>query len=197
MSVEALAIVLHHSKARGTAKLILLGIANHAGDGGAWPSKATLARYANCTPQTVRKHVQTLRSLGEVRVHVNAGGLADEVDYLRPNRYDVLVSCPPWCDRTTQHRDTRKGRAGTLSLFPAPVEKPGVGTDPGSDLIPDPGIGTDPLTVPSTGDNKGSGSVTGPRATCAVCSNPRDVCRAADARLAPGDRHDYTPRGPR
>lgn len=107
MSVEHLSIVLHHSKAKGTAKLVLLGIANHAGDGGAWPSVGTLATYANAEPRTVQRAIQKLIGSGELRVAVQAGGLADWDDYTRPNRYDVLLACPPWCDRTANHRDTR------------------------------------------------------------------------------------------
>ena len=45
MSVEALALVLHHSQAQGTAKVVLIGIASHLGVealkafGEAWKSK--------------------------------------------------------------------------------------------------------------------------------------------------------------
>ena len=104
MSVEALAIVLHHSKASGTDKLVLLGVANHAGDGGAWPSIETLARYANTTERTVQRSVHKLVQLGELAVHRNAGGTHLTPDHKRPNRYDVLVACPATCDRTAQHR---------------------------------------------------------------------------------------------
>lgn len=34
MSIEAMAVALHHSKTQGATKLVLLGIANHEGDGG-------------------------------------------------------------------------------------------------------------------------------------------------------------------
>lgn len=103
MSVEAMALVLHHSRAAGTAKLVLLGIANHAGDGGAWPTIATLARYANTTERTVQRAIAQLVKLGEVRVHPQAGGLVMR-HFERPNRYDVLLACPAACDRTTNHR---------------------------------------------------------------------------------------------
>lgn len=127
MSVEALAVVLHHSKAKGTAKLVLLGIANHQGDGGAWPSRATLAKYANVSESQVKRALQTLRGMGELVVHVQQGGLPGDEDYTRPNRYDVQVSCPPWCDRTTNHRDTRRraGRQLGLPVPAAPVDNGG------------------------------------------------------------------------
>lgn len=160
MSVEALSVCLHHSKAKGTAKLVLLGIANHAGDGGAWPSVATLARYANVTERNVQKALGTLAGLGEVRVHVQQGGLGGVPDFTRPNRYDVLVMCPPWCDRSAQHRDTRKRAGRQVAL---PVDKPGVDSDtpppkqgyrvsdatplPVSDATPEPSIEPGPNDV--------------------------------------------------
>jgi hypothetical protein len=104
MSIESLAICLNHSKATGTDKVVLLGIANHDGDGGAYPSVATLARYANVSERTVQRSIQTLIELGEVRVEINAGGSAKQRHDRRPNRYYVLVACPATCDKTSQHR---------------------------------------------------------------------------------------------
>jgi hypothetical protein len=105
MSVEAMALVLHHSRAKGTAKLVLLGIANHQGDGGAWPHVATLARYANVTERAVQDAIAKLVKAGELAVHAQAGGPRYMPDHERPNRYDVLVSCPITCDRTTNLRN--------------------------------------------------------------------------------------------
>lgn len=105
MSVEAIALALHHSRAKGAAKLVLLGIANHDGDGGAWPSMATLARYAGVTPDQARKLVKKLTELGEVRVLRQEGGMPFTPDHLRPNLYQFQVRCPPDCDRTTRHRN--------------------------------------------------------------------------------------------
>lgn len=111
MSVESLAAVLHHSRARGTAKLVMIGIANHDGDGGAWPTVATLCRYAGLEgkkenqARAMRRIFAQLVELGELAVHVNAGGTGDRQWWERPNRYDVLVTCPPSCDRTRHHRE--------------------------------------------------------------------------------------------
>lgn len=104
-----MAIVLHHSRATGTAKLVLLGVANHDGDGGAWPSVATLARYANVAPRNVQMALRKLEQLGELQTFANRGGLVDHEDHERPNLYRVLVECPSSCDRTRQHRE--QGRA--------------------------------------------------------------------------------------
>lgn len=124
MSLESMAIVLHHSRSSGTAKLVLLGIANHQGDGGAWPSIETLAKYANVTERQVQRAIVTLRGRGEVAVVVQGGGTVDMDDHTRPNRYEVQVACPPWCDRTSNHRDTRR-RSGRQVTLPLPVDKGG------------------------------------------------------------------------
>jgi hypothetical protein len=117
-----MAIVLHHSRARGTDKVILLGIANHEGDGGAWPRMSTLAKYANVNTRNARAAVERLVRAGEVARFVQQGGPRDMPDDERPNRYEVLLSCPAWCDRTTRHQPRRGWQAmgdGTYSPEPA------------------------------------------------------------------------------
>jgi len=70
MSIEAVSLVLNQSKATGRAKLVLLGIANHLGDQGAWPSISTLARYANASERSVKRDIQELVHLGELKVEL-------------------------------------------------------------------------------------------------------------------------------
>jgi hypothetical protein len=103
MSVEALAIVLNHSKARGAAKIVLMGIANHINpdNDGAWPSQAKLAGYANVSDRAVRDAVDVLVDLGELRYETAAGH--SKTQY-KPNRYWLTLSCPSDCDGTTNHR---------------------------------------------------------------------------------------------
>jgi hypothetical protein len=103
MSIEAVAIALHHSQASGTAKLVLLGIANHDGDAGSFPKTATLARYANVHPRRVSAAVAQLVALGEIKVHAQEGGTRSLRDELRPNVYEILLTCPSNCDRTSKH----------------------------------------------------------------------------------------------
>lgn len=104
MSIESLSIALHHSRATGAAKLVLIGIANHDGDGGAWPSVATLAKYAGVDPRSVQRAVKRLEELHEIRRFVQAGGDHRTADHERPNRYSFLLTCPPDCDRSSRHR---------------------------------------------------------------------------------------------
>lgn len=103
MSVEALSTVLHHSKATGTNKLVLVGIANHEGDGGSWPSVATLAKYANVVPRNVQKAIGALKLMGELEVVVQGGGGRALEDVYRPNLYRVRVACPPQCSGGPRH----------------------------------------------------------------------------------------------
>ena len=104
MSIEAVAIALHHSRAKGTAKLILVGIANHDGDGGSFPKVATLAKYANVHPRRVTEALNVLGELGEIIIHTQDGGTRGLRDAIRPNRYEFILECPPECDRTKHHR---------------------------------------------------------------------------------------------
>ncbi len=184
MSVEHLAVVLHHSKAKGTHKLVLLGIANHMGDGGAWPSVATLARYANVTERSVQRSIQWLQDHGEISVSLQDGGGRDQPDHARPNRYHVHVSCPAWCDRSTNHRDTRP-RQGGLHLVGGDT-----GVTPG-----DTGV-TPPVTLASP---KPSLEPTPPlppppdHRPCQECGQDQARCQAPQTHWAMDDRHAYRP----
>ena len=103
MSIEAMTICLNHSRAKGTAKVVLLGIANHINpdNDGAWPSQERLAAYANVSVRSVREATQQLIDLGEITVQV-AGGQSK--NQYRPNLYFLNLQCPNNCDRTSAHR---------------------------------------------------------------------------------------------
>lgn len=105
MSIEAMSVVLHHSKAQGATKLILLGIANHQGDGGAWPSISTLAKYAGgVNRRTVQRAIGDLVAMGELESEIQAGGSYKDQANGRPNLYRVLLGCPAECDGSPNHR---------------------------------------------------------------------------------------------
>jgi hypothetical protein len=104
MSIEALSMVLNHSKAQGSAKVVLLGIANHLGPDaseGAWPSQRRLADYSNMSERGVQKSIDKLVALGELRVEVATGHSRNQY---KPNRYWIRVECPDDCDRSMSHR---------------------------------------------------------------------------------------------
>lgn len=107
MSVESIAIALHHSRSRGTARNVLIGIANHDGDGGSWPSLRTLRKYAGgVVESSVRDALRELERLGEISTVIQGGG-SDKARASRsgPNLYRFLLRCPDTCDRSPQHRD--------------------------------------------------------------------------------------------
>lgn len=94
MSVESVALVLNYSRATGRDKLVLVGIANHDGDGGAWPSLDTLMVYASASRRSVQRSIDALVELGELEVVKNAGGQRDTRNDRRPNLYRILVTRP-------------------------------------------------------------------------------------------------------
>lgn len=92
--------VLYHAKVGGSAKLILLGIANHEGDGGAYPAVDTLARYANIDRRQTQRILRNLENQGLLISTMRKGS---------SNLYRVAVQCPENCDRTTNHRLIDRG----------------------------------------------------------------------------------------
>ena len=70
MSIEIMNAVWKHSKSDGRARLVLLAIADHQGEIGAWPSIATLARMVNSSERSVQRDIQYLQELGELKVEV-------------------------------------------------------------------------------------------------------------------------------
>lgn len=120
MSIESMAIALHHSQAKGVAKLILLGIANHDGDGGSWPSRETLAKYGACKIATVTTCLLELEKLGEISREVNAGGKKGTPNNKRPNLYHFLLHCPAGCDRSKNHRVVDEESQGATVIVPSP-----------------------------------------------------------------------------
>lgn len=189
-----MAIALHHSRATGSAKLVLLGIANHDGDGGAWPSVATLARYAAVHPRNVQRAVDKLVELHEIVREVNGGGTASTSNYTRPNLYRFTLACPPTCDRTSRHLTRHQvvvqelpdplapapggGAGATAPLAPAPPEPSSNRTH----LPPLPNVRTDARTESEdarcTGSRSGAHDFTEGRWCANACGAVRDTTGA-------------------
>lgn len=68
---------------------LLVCIAHHDGDGGAWPSVATLAGYMKVTPRRVRQILASLVDKGVLVRHLNGGGNERTPRDKRPNRYEI------------------------------------------------------------------------------------------------------------
>ena len=143
MSIESMVLVLHHSTLSGTEKLVLLGIANHEGDGGAWPSIETLARYANVSERSVQRAIRTAVEAGELAVEDQQGGTRGTRGDRRPNLYHVLVACPEGCQGGSNHRldgatqMTPRGSDGVTSVTPRGDASVANGATP---LSPEPSV---------------------------------------------------------
>ncbi len=143
MSIESMSLVLHHSKSKGTAKLVLLGIANHEGDGGAWPAVATLMRYANMDRRSVQRAIQKLVEIGELQVLKQKGGNDMTHSAFRPNLYRVKVFCPYTCDRSSQHKLKHSALPGFEWIEPdQPMKQPRVANaaPPAVPVTPEPSL---------------------------------------------------------
>jgi hypothetical protein len=89
MAIEVMAQVFKLSKASPAAKLVLLAIADHQGERGAWPSERTLARACNMSERSVRRKIAELVELGELEVIVNAAPVEGQY---KSNLYWVRVA---------------------------------------------------------------------------------------------------------
>jgi hypothetical protein len=107
VSIEKMTTVLYHAEVSGNEKLVLLGIANHEGDGGAFPAVDTLARYANIDRRSTQRLLRNLEAKGLLRSDRRTGN---------STLYRVLVSCPENCDRSTNHRLVRNGENGRVAF---------------------------------------------------------------------------------
>ena len=70
MSIQVMQAVWEHSKSDGRARLVLLAIADHQGEIGAWPSIATIAKMVNASERSVQRDIQYLQDIGELSVEV-------------------------------------------------------------------------------------------------------------------------------
>jgi hypothetical protein len=96
MSIESMSLALNLVDDRLTPsdKLLLVGIANHDGDGGAYPTLETLARYCGITVRGVQKRLEHVQVLGYVRRDINGGGSAKCPVHLRPTLYHLNLTAP-------------------------------------------------------------------------------------------------------
>lgn len=89
MSFKAVDWVLDHSQAEGSARLVLIVLAENADqdDGSCWPSVNTIARRARISTRSVQYALRQLVDMGELAIHAQAGGHADWRGDRRPNLY--------------------------------------------------------------------------------------------------------------
>jgi len=101
MSIEVMNAVWNHSKSKGRARVVLLAIADHQGELGAWPSLERLAKRANSSKRSVSRDIQDLVTMGELKVDFRSAPTGGQY---RANRYWVtLVGDAP--DMTNENSD--------------------------------------------------------------------------------------------
>jgi hypothetical protein len=89
MSIQVMNAVWEHSKSSGRARVVLLAIADHQGEIGAWPSIATLAKRANASERSVQRDIQELVELGELKVDLRDAPTRGQY---KANRYWVTLA---------------------------------------------------------------------------------------------------------
>jgi hypothetical protein len=76
VNIEAIQWVLSHSTARGAAaRLVHVAVASQVYDGWASVTKATLARFSECSMSEVTRCLRELEELGEIKTLFQGGDL--------------------------------------------------------------------------------------------------------------------------
>lgn len=113
MSIEVMNAVWRHSKSAGRQKLVLLAIADHQGEMGAWPSIATLARMVNASERSVQRDIQNLVAFGELAIEEQAAPTRSQY---KTNRYWVTLSGVTDFESGVTNRAVRGDTVVTLNL---------------------------------------------------------------------------------
>ena len=104
MSIQVMQAVWQHSQSQGRARLVLLAIADHQGEIGAWPSIQTLAKMVNASSRSVQRDIQELQELGELKVEIQS---APTNRQYKSNLYWVIL--PGVTDLTSGVTDLTSG----------------------------------------------------------------------------------------
>jgi hypothetical protein len=89
VSIEVMNAVWNNSKSKGRARCVLLAIADHQGEMGAWPSLDRLAKRVNGSKRSVQRDIQDLIALGELKVDTRSAPMGGQY---RANRYWVTLA---------------------------------------------------------------------------------------------------------
>jgi len=102
MSLKAMNKVWEHSQSVGRQRLVLLAIADHQGEQGAWPSLDTIAKMCNASKRSVSRDISDLKMMGELRVVEKAAPFGGQY---RANLYFVLPDMPDTSVRDSDMTD--------------------------------------------------------------------------------------------
>ncbi len=129
MSIESVAKALRVTGLSPSQKLVLIGLANHDGDGGCWPGIVTLCEYTDLRERQVQYILRQLASKGLVEIVRNAGGNAGMRADRRPNLYvlhlDGVQSAAPGATATGCSPASPRGAVATA---PEPSSEPSTTT---------------------------------------------------------------------
>lgn len=127
----------------GTAKILMVGIAAHDGEGGSWPSVDTLAEYACVDRRNVQRATARLAEEGWLTITTNEGGTRNTRDNYRPNLYEIdydrllegiagAADAPPLANPgvAPASRQGRRGRAPGVAPAPPEQDRTGHEQDP-------------------------------------------------------------------
>ena len=122
MSWQATSCVLEHSKSYGSARLVLLAIADHADrvSWEAWPSVKTIAREANYDQRTVQRALNELVKSGELERTIQGAPLGQIPLEKRPNLYQMRCPTAKCHPPTIEHSALENPSDGVT-----PVTQPG------------------------------------------------------------------------
>lgn len=130
MGLEMIVRAKRSSKARGTARCVLYGLADAAHlDGLAWPSRRELRLWGGCSEPTLSKALEALESSGELVV---ARGRRRPNGRQTSNAYWLPLYADP--DAIQQTLKAQDDRTDLLGLF---VDRKGDRLNPGLPLIGD------------------------------------------------------------
>jgi hypothetical protein len=120
MSIEIMNAVWRESKSTGRARLLLLCIADHQGELGAWPSIKRLSEMVNASERSVQRDIQLLEKLGELRVELRS---APTRGRYKANRYWVNL---PSTQEVTNPKDEMTDEAEEVTDSDVEVTAGGV-----------------------------------------------------------------------
>lgn len=176
MSVRASSWAWESSRSTGSAFLVLLALADHAGqDGGdCWPSVARLARRCRVDERTVQRALDKLQELGELVVEHNAGPRGT-------NRYRLTMATAPPLDLDGPQPGDNPGEEAPGLVEPRQDATPGKLPPPASTTEtpgttpPEPSTNqqtTTPLP-PASGGPESASAHWGQHRSCRACGTNR------------------------
>ena len=133
--------------------------------GGCWAAISTIARLAECSVSTVRRHLRTLQQGGRIEAeavskgrqatHYRLSGVAAQpghFDRVEPGHFDRVEpgqnDCPStYVDATASKPPARKARPGKVARRGRAFSPGGTGAPPGSDA---PALWSESMEIPSS-----------------------------------------------